>query len=158
MRVIGGELRSRVLKSVPGLDVRPTPDRLREALFSILTPRIEGAVFTDIYAGTGSVGIEALSRGAAKAIFVETHRAAVRVIRENLRLLGLDDRALVLQLRATRIAPGMYGDIVFIDPPYGMEREYGEMLELLGAEPPKLAIVQHDVRLKLADSYGRLRR
>jgi 16S rRNA (guanine966-N2)-methyltransferase len=158
MRVIGGEFRSRVLKSVPGLDVRPTPDRLREALFSILTPRIEGAVFTDLYAGTGSVGIEALSRGAAKAIFVEANRAAVSVIRENLRSLGLEARSLVLPLRATKIAPGMYGDIVFIDPPYRLEREYGDMLELLGGAPPKLAIVQHDVRLKLADSYGGLTR
>jgi 16S rRNA (guanine966-N2)-methyltransferase len=156
MRVIGGEFRSRVLKSVPGLDVRPTPDRLREALFSILAPRIEGAVFTDIYAGTGSVGIEALSRGAAKAIFIETNRAAVNVIGENLRSLGLEARASVLQLRATRIVPGMYGDIAFVDPPYGLEREYSAMLDLLGAKPPKLAIVQHDVRLKLADAYGRL--
>ncbi len=98
MRVIGGEFRSRVLKSIPGLDVRPTPDRLREALFSILTPRIEGAVFTDFYAGTGSVGIEALSRGAAKAIFVDTNRAAVGVIRENLRSLGLEDRSPLPQL------------------------------------------------------------
>lgn len=156
MRVIGGEFRSRVLKSVPGLEVRPTPDRLREALFSILAPRIEGAVFTDLYAGTGSVGIEALSRGAAKAIFVETNRAAVGVIRENLRSLGLQARSLVLQLRATRIVPGMSGDIVFIDPPYRLEREYGEMLERLGGTPPKLAIVQHDVRLKLAEAYGGL--
>src|SRR5580658_3833415 len=107
MRVIGGEFRSRVLKSVPGLDVRPTPDRLREALFSILAPRIEGAVFTDLYAGTGSVGIEALSRGAAKAIFVETNRAAVSVIRENLRSMGLEARSLVLQLRATRMTSDM---------------------------------------------------
>jgi len=64
MRVIAGEFRSRVLKSLPGLDVRPTPDKMREALFSILAMRIEGAVFADIYAGTGAVGIEALSRGA----------------------------------------------------------------------------------------------
>jgi 16S rRNA (guanine966-N2)-methyltransferase len=158
MRVIGGEFRSRVLKSVPGLDVRPTPDRLREALFSILTPRIEGAVFADIYAGTGSVGIEALSRGAAKAIFVETNRAAAGVIRENLRSLGLEARSLILQLRATRILPSMYGDIAFVDPPYSLEREYGGMLDLLGVTPPKLAIVQHDVRLKLGDSYGCLKR
>ncbi len=136
VRVIGGEFRSRVLKSVPGLDVRPTPDRLREALFSILTPRIEGAVFADIYAGTGSVGIEALSRGAAKAIFVETNRAALGVIRENLRSLGLEARSVVLQLRATRIVPSMYGDIAFVDPPYSLEREYSEMLDLLGATPP----------------------
>jgi 16S rRNA (guanine966-N2)-methyltransferase len=158
MRVIGGEFRSRVLKSVPGLDVRPTPDRLREALFSILAPRIEGAVFSDIYAGTGSVGIEALSRGAANAIFVETNRAAVKVIRENLQSLGLEARSLVLEKRATRIVPEMYEDIVFVDPPYGLEREYNSMLELLGAKPPKLAIVQHDVRLKLAESYSGITR
>ena len=74
-----------LLKSLPGLDVRPTPDRLREALFNVLAPRIEGAVFADLYAGTGAVGIEALSRGAARAIFVEQNRAAVSVIRENLK-------------------------------------------------------------------------
>src|SRR5436853_6513913 len=85
MRVIGGEFRSRVLKSLPGLDVRPTPDRLREALFNVLTPRIEGTTFADVYAGTGAVGIEALSRGASHALFLEYTHAAVEVIRENLR-------------------------------------------------------------------------
>ena len=85
MRVIGGEFRSRQLKTLPGLEVRPTPDRLRETLFNILAPRIEGAVFADIYAGSGAVGIEALSRGASRAIFVEQSRVAANVIRENLR-------------------------------------------------------------------------
>src|ERR1700683_2216405 len=99
MRVIGGEFRSRVLKSLPGLDVRPTPDRLREALFNILTPRIEDARFVDIYAGTGAVGIEALSRGASHAIFIESNHAAANVIRENLRSLGVDAHAQVRQGR-----------------------------------------------------------
>ena len=75
MRVIAGALRSRRLVSAPGLDTRPTPDRLRESLFSILAPRLEGAVFVDLYAGTGAVGIEALSRGASRAIFVERGHA-----------------------------------------------------------------------------------
>jgi 16S rRNA (guanine966-N2)-methyltransferase len=154
MRVIGGEFRSRVLKSLPGVDVRPTPDRLREALFSILAPRIDGLVFTDLYAGTGAVGIEALSRGAARAVFVETNRAAIQVIRANLKSLGLEDRAQVL----TRLTPGALGDIVFMDPPYRLEREYAGTLELLGAKPPELVIVQHDIRLKLSESYGRLSR
>src|SRR5258707_685400 len=101
MRVIGGEFRSRALKSLPGLDVRPTPDRLREALFNILAPRIAGAVFADLYAGTGSVGIEALSRGAARAIFIEQKHAAVRVIRENLKTLGVEARAEVYHMRVT---------------------------------------------------------
>src|ERR1700733_9942186 len=85
MRVIGGEFRSRLLKSLPGLEVRPTPDRMREALFNVLAPRIGGVVFADVYAGTGAVGIEALSRGASWAVFIEQNRAAVDVIRENLR-------------------------------------------------------------------------
>src|SRR5271170_6727582 len=93
MRVIGGEFRSRILKTLPGLDVRPSPDRLRETLFNILAPRIEGAIFADIYAGSGSVGIEALSRGASRAIFVEQNRAAVEVIRDNLASLELASRA-----------------------------------------------------------------
>jgi 16S rRNA (guanine966-N2)-methyltransferase len=154
MRVIGGEFRSRVLKSLPGVDVRPTPDRLREALFSILAPRIDGLVFTDLYAGTGAVGIEALSRGAARAVFVETNRAAIQVIRANLKSLGLEDRAQVL----TRLTPAAFGDIVFMDPPYRLEREYTKTLELLGVNPTELVIVQHDVRLKLGESYGELLR
>ena len=81
MRVIGGEFRSRALKSLPGLDVRPTPDPLREALFNVLAPRIEGVTFLDAYAGSGSVGIEALSRGAAWCDFVERDRGMAEVIR-----------------------------------------------------------------------------
>ena len=84
MRVIGGEFRSRVLKSFRACDMRPTPDRLRETLFNILAPRIDGAVFVDVYAGTGAVGIEALSRGAARAIFVERRpRRGARDSRES---------------------------------------------------------------------------
>ena len=90
MRVIGGEFRSRMLKSLPGLDVRPTPDRLRETLFNVLAPRIEGVVLGDVSAGTGAVGIEALSRGAARAVFIEETKAAIGAIRENLRSLGIE--------------------------------------------------------------------
>jgi 16S rRNA (guanine966-N2)-methyltransferase len=158
MRVIGGEFRRRTLQSLPGLDVRPTPDRLREALFNVLMPRIEGAVFADLYAGTGAVGIEALSRGAAKAIFVEQKFAAVRAIRENLRSLGIDRRAEVRQGRATAMIPRIEADIVFLDPPYALESEYAASLELLGEKPPKLVIAQHPPRLKLADRYGELHR
>src|ERR1019366_3331055 len=124
MRVIGGEFRSRVLKSVPGLDTRPTPDRLREALFSVLSPRISGAVFADLYAGTGAVGIEALSRGASRAIFVEQSRAAVTVIRENLQSLGLTGRSQVREGRVLKIIEKMEVDIVFLDPPYALGKEY----------------------------------
>ena len=152
MRVIGGEFRSRVLKSVPGLDTRPTPDRMRESLFSILTPRLEGAVFADLYAGTGAVGIEALSRGAKKAIFVELSRPALAVLRENLKSLGLEPRSQVHQAKATAIAPKVQADIVFLDPPYKLESDYRTLMSAL--KGAALVIAQHDVRLKLADAYG----
>jgi 16S rRNA (guanine(966)-N(2))-methyltransferase RsmD len=157
MRVIGGEFRSRTLKSVPGLDVRPTPDRLREALFNVLAPRIGGAVFADLYAGTGAVGIEALSRGASRAIFVEQHRAAVGVLRQNLKSLGLEARADVRQARATAVIGKIDADIMFLDPPYALEGEYETALTKLGAHPPTLVIVQHDVRLRLEPAYEALR-
>ncbi len=158
MRVIGGEFRSRAIKGLPGLDVRPTPDRLREALFNILAPRIEGATFADLYAGTGAVGIEALSRGAAYAIFVEQKYAAVKAIRDNLRSLGVERRAEVRQGRATGIIRRLEASIVFLDPPYALENEYQAALDLLGEKPPPLVIAQHPPRLKLADSYGNLHR
>jgi 16S rRNA (guanine(966)-N(2))-methyltransferase RsmD len=162
MRVIGGEYRSRALKSVPGLDVRPTPDRLREALFNVLAPRIKGAVFADLYAGTGSVGIEALSRGASRAVFVEESRAAVRVIHENLKSLGAEGRSEVRNARVRTALPQVRADVVFLDPPYELEREYAAALELLGGDAPafvaRLVIAQHSSRLKLAESYGELQR
>src|SRR5205807_4753261 len=89
MRIIAGEFRSRRLKTIPGDATRPTPDRLRETLFDILAPRIEGATFLDGYAGSGAVGIEALSRGAAHVFFLERNRAAIETIRENLASLKL---------------------------------------------------------------------
>lgn len=158
MRVIAGEFRSRLLKSLPGLDVRPTPDRLREALFNVLTPRIDGAVFADLYAGTGAVGIEALSRGAARAVFVEHNRAAVRVIRENVQALGLEARADVRQGHVTALISIVRADIVFLDPPYRLVNEYEIALEALGRKATGLVIVQHDVRTQLAESCGALKR
>jgi len=158
MRVIGGEYRSRLLKTIPGLDTRPTPDRLREALFNILRPEIEGVVFLDAYAGTGAVGIEALSRGARHAIFLERSRSAAQVIRENLRSLQADRRAEVVQGRVLQYLPHRHGDIVFIDPPYELKREYTSALELLSEAPPLLVIVQHSFRFELEEAYGPLER
>ncbi|MEQ1884315.1 MAG: 16S rRNA (guanine(966)-N(2))-methyltransferase RsmD [Bryobacteraceae bacterium] len=158
MRVIAGEFRSRLLKSVQGLDTRPTPDRLRESLFSILAPRIEGATFADLYAGTGAVGIEAISRGAAKSIFVEINRSALNAIRDNLKSLGIENRADVRQTKASQVIARLRADIVFLDPPYPLEAEYRTCLDSLGANSPALVIVQHSPRLKLDEGYGTLRR
>jgi len=158
VRVIGGEFRSRRLKSIPGLDTRPTPDRLRETLFDILGSRTEGAVFLDAYAGTGSVGIEALSRGAARAIFIERSRNAARVIRENLASLRIEDRALLVTASAASALRSHAADIVFLDPPYDRETEYASTLGALSENPPSMVIVQHSVRYLPAESYGSLRK
>jgi len=90
MRIIAGRLRSRKLKSVPGASTRPTPDRLRESLFSILVPRLEGAIFLDAYAGTGAVGIEALSRGARLSVFIEKNKLAAQTLRDNVQQFSLE--------------------------------------------------------------------
>jgi 16S rRNA (guanine(966)-N(2))-methyltransferase RsmD len=159
MRVIGGEFRSRVLKSLPGLDVRPTPDRLREALFSILTARIKGSVFLDLYAGTGAVGIEALSRGAERAIFVENNQDALEVIRFNLKSLGLEQQGRVWQGRASNVIAKIGTvDIAFLDPPYPSEHEYEKALTALADDPPGLVIAQHASRYAIAENYGVLKR
>ena len=158
MRVIGGEFRSRRLKTLPGRALRPTPDRLRESLFSVLGPRINGCVFLDAYAGCGAVGIEALSRGASCAVFIEKHWAAARLIEENLRSLGAESRAQVLCGPVLKHLRRLEADIVFIDPPYDLEREYGQAMWLLAERPPGLAIAQHSSRLSLEEDYGPLRR
>ncbi|HEX3875975.1 MAG TPA: RsmD family RNA methyltransferase [Bryobacteraceae bacterium] len=158
MRVIAGEFRSRRLKSIPGVATRPTPDRLREALFDILGARVEGTVFVDAYAGTGAVGIEALSRGASHAYFLERNGAAVETIRENLASLGLESRATVIPGGAASHLKAREGAIVFLDPPYDLEREYAAALRELGEAPPSLTMAQHSIRLELAESYGRISR
>jgi 16S rRNA (guanine(966)-N(2))-methyltransferase RsmD len=157
VRVIGGEFRSRRLKSIPGLATRPTPDRLRETLFDILGSRIKGAVFLDAYAGTGAVGIEALSRGAARAIFIERSKSAARVIRENLMSLGIEGRALLATGSASSVSR-YHAGIVFLDPPYERESEYALTLEAMRKNPPELVIVQHSVRLNLPESFGPFQR
>jgi 16S rRNA (guanine966-N2)-methyltransferase len=158
MRVIGGEFRSRRLKTVPGLATRPTPDRLRETLFNILAPRIRGSVFLDAYAGTGAVGIEAISRGAARCIFLERSKAAVDVIRDNLHALGIEDRASVVVGKVMGSLARQTADIVFLDPPYELELEYAVVLDALADAPPQLVAVQHSVRFEPGDAHGALRR
>jgi 16S rRNA (guanine966-N2)-methyltransferase len=156
--VIGGEFRSRKLQSMPGTDVRPTPDKLRETLFNILGGGIEGTTFVDACAGTGAVGIEALSRGARLAIFIEKNRDAANLIKANLATLQIEQRARVIHGPAALYLGGLEADIVFIDPPYTKEREYEATLEALAAKPPHLVIVQHSTRFTLADEHGPLRR
>lgn len=156
MRVIGGEFRSRKIKSLPGLEMRPTPDKLRETLFDILGPKVRGSTFLDAYAGTGAVGIEALSRGAARVVFLEKHRGAVDLIRENLESLGVRGGAVVIAGPALRELGKHRADIVFLDPPYPLEKEYAPALELVGGIGPNVAIAQHSVRFDPGDRCGLL--
>jgi 16S rRNA (guanine(966)-N(2))-methyltransferase RsmD len=162
MRVIGGEFRSRRLKSVEGRVTRPTPDRLRETLFNILAPRIVGAVFVDAYAGTGAVGIEALSRGAARCVFVESGRRAVEAIRENLHALGIEERASVVAGKVVAALGWLQADIVFMDPPYEMEGEYraalGEIEDRSQESGVRMVVAQHSVRFDPGEAHGGLRR
>lgn len=160
MRVIAGEFRSRLLKSVPGLEVRPTPDRLRETLFNILAPSLTGCVFLDGYAGSGTVGIEALSRGASRVLFIEKSKEAICIIEANLKMLQADERATLLRGSVRkRLTPDL-ADIVFLDPPYPLEAEYGFALQKLG-EPgtrARIVVAQHSLRTQLAEAYGCLER
>lgn len=121
MRVITGSARGRRLKELPGMETRPTTDRVKEGLFSAIQFDIEGRRVLDLFGGTGQLGIECLSRGAASAVFVEQRRAAVELIRENLALTGLGGRAQVIQADALAFlesAPGRFG-VILLDPPYG---------------------------------------
>ena len=144
------------MKSVPGLSVRPTPDRLREALFNVLAPVIADKVFVDAYAGCGAVGIEALSRGARRAVFIEKNRAALEVLEENLRKLDLRARSDVIRGAVAKALPQAGGDILFLDPPYSNPDEYTSALQALAGAAPALVVVQHDSHHTLAARFGRL--
>lgn len=135
MRVITGTARGKRLKELPGLSTRPTTDRVKEGLFNIIQFDIEGRRALDLFAGTGQLGIEALSRGAAFCDFVDQAPAAVRVVRENLRACGLEGRAAVYQrdfMDFLKSAREKY-DLVFLDPPYAsgdLERALGYIAEI----------------------------
>ncbi len=130
MRVIAGTYRSRILKSLDSKSLRPTSDRLRETLFNILSPNIAGTHFVDLFAGTGAVGIEALSRGARDVLFVENHAPAAKLIQQNLHSLNLRKGATVLTMDATRALEKIQHriktwirlifayDYIFLDPPW----------------------------------------
>ncbi len=120
IRVISGTAKGKRLKLVPGDSTRPIMDRVKEALFNILNPVLEESVWLDLFAGTGSVGIEALSRGAGRVVFVDSSRLAVQTIHENLQATGLVDQAHVLRMDAFRYlqrAPGEKFDVVYVAPP-----------------------------------------
>ena len=136
MRVIAGKCRSLPLKSLEGLDTRPTQDRTKETLFNVLQPWIPGSRFLDLFSGSGAIGIEALSRGAVEAVFVEQSKKAMAIIKDNLTFTKLMPEAVLMQdsaLHALSILAGKGErfDCIFMDPPYGHEHEK-EVLGFLG--------------------------
>ena len=129
MRIIAGTARSLPLRSIEGRDTRPTTDRIKETLFNILQTGIEGCSFLDLFAGSGQIGLEALSRGANHAVFVENSKKACACIEENIRFTRFDARAKLLSMEASGALRTLEGhdffDYIFMDPPYqsGMEQE-----------------------------------
>ncbi len=168
MRVIAGTYRSRQLSAPRGSSTRPTSDRLRETLFNILAPRIAGSRFADLYAGTGAVGIEALSRGAEHVWFAENAPPALASLRQNLAALNirrdftLEERGVGAMLQhLSKLQQPI--DLVFLDPPYEAEDEYSGTLNFFGSVRGRailashaLVIAEHSSKVKLATRYGAL--
>jgi 16S rRNA (guanine966-N2)-methyltransferase len=171
MRVIAGKYRGRPLRSLPGTDIRPTSDRLRETLFNVLTAgnpqALKGTVWLDLFAGTGAVGIEALSRGAKQVYFVETSAPAAKLIEQNAQSLGItagfkilrDDLSGVLwRLQREHVV----ADVVFLDPPYRMKQAYDDTLTALADSSliwaMSLVVAEHEKKFDPGDEFGSLRR
>ncbi|MGQ9919754.1 MAG: 16S rRNA (guanine(966)-N(2))-methyltransferase RsmD [Desulfobacca sp.] len=163
MRIIGGRLRGRRLAGVKGR-LRPTADRVREAIFNILGDLVEGAQVLDLFAGTGALGIEALSRGASGAIFVEEHRTSLAVLRRNLALCGLTDVGHIYPLPVQKALPqlaaqGQRFTLILLDPPYEQGLA-GRTLALVARLPlldgHGIITVEHSRAEELAEAYEAL--
>ncbi len=171
MRVIAGKFRGRPLRSSRGMDIRPTSDRLRETLFDVLTAgnpaALENTIWLDLFAGTGAVGIEAISRGARQIYFVESAPPAIKLIEQNLLSLGVGQGFRILRddllqalwrLHREHVA----ADVVFLDPPYRMRAAYGETLKALADSSmvwaTTLVIAEHEKTFDPGQEFGSLRR
>ncbi len=167
MRIIAGQFRSRPLKSLPGLDLRPTSDRLRETLFNVLASvgDLQDSVWLDLYAGTGAVGIEALSRGARQVYFLESAKKHVRLLRENLSSLAITEGVEVQEHEVAQALPllqstGVVCDYCFLDPPYSLHGSYERTLGFLSQsrllQPSSMVIAEHEKRFDPGERFGAL--
>jgi len=167
MRVIAGQYRSRRLIAPSGSDTRPTSDRLRETVFNVVSAGLADSVWIDLFAGSGAVGIEALSRGARQVYFVESAARAAKIIRANLRTLSIiegfevQERDAMQALRALDAA-AVVCDFCFIDPPYADDSAYAQSLGFLSQSrlltPNSVVIAEHDKHSDLSERYGALQR
>ena len=171
MRVIAGKYKSRTLRSPRGMDIRPTSDRLRETLFNVLTAgsptALEGSIWLDLFAGTGAVGIEALSRGAKEVHFVENAKSAADAIRKNLQTLGIVDGFFLREEDLPRAFWRMErqhvaADVVFMDPPYRLREVYAKTLGTLADSSliwaMSVVIAEHEKQFDPGAEFGALRR
>lgn len=136
LRIIAGAFKGRLLKTPKGSSTRPTQGMLREAVFNMCQQEIPGSRFLDLYAGSGAMGLEALSRGATQAIFIEAHRMAAACIQENIKTLKMESQAKILSMDASRAVPlltkqGAQFDIVYVDPPYDIPFDLESVIPLL---------------------------
>jgi 16S rRNA (guanine966-N2)-methyltransferase len=158
-RITGGSLNSRKLRSPKGMNVRPTPGKVKESLFSIISTRLDGAQMLDLFSGTGAIGFEAASRGAARVVSVESHRETAHAIEEAARDLGVDEAVSVLAMPAERALYRLEGtfDIVYLDPPYADDVPLG-VFRLLRERnllaPDALVVYEHAAKRILPDIPG----
>lgn len=164
MRVISGKAKGRRLFTIPGEATRPTTDRVKEAVFSLLGPNLQDAKVLDLFAGSGALGIEAISRGAAAAVFVDNSSRAVKVIKKNVESCGFQEEATTYRLNAQQAlnkmkAEGRVFDLIFLDPPYNISN-YDEIIQKIQdnglLEKDARIVVEHDYKLSLPSEIGML--
>lgn len=164
MRVVSGDLKGRILKAVPGTTTRPTTDKVKESLFNMIGPYFSGGIGLDLFAGSGGLGIEALSRGLDKVIFVDRDGKAVHIVNENLRSCGLEEKAEVYRNDAVRALKAIQKrnvvfNYIFLDPPY-KKQQLVKLLEMIESEELILAdgliVCEHASDIQLPDRIGRL--
>ncbi|MDF2839998.1 MAG: methyltransferase [Clostridia bacterium] len=163
MRIISGEFRGRKLEKLEGMDIRPTTDRVKESLFNILGSRLFDCTFLDLFAGTGGIGIEAYSRGAAKVVFIDESAKSIKVLKGNLEMLNLLDKVEVYNTdyinAINKLAlDNRKFDIIFIDPPYlkGFAQNalvHIEQNKLLNEDA--MIVIEHDLQDKMPENVGR---
>lgn len=164
MRVVSGELKGRVLKAVPGTSTRPTTDKVKESLFNMIGPYFSGGIGLDLFAGSGGLGIEALSRGLEKVIFVDREGKAIHIVNENLKTCGLEGRAEVYRNDAVRALKAIQKrnltfNYIFLDPPY-KKQQLVKLLEMIDKEKlidtDGLIVCEHASDIQLPEKIGGL--
>ncbi len=153
MRIIAGKARRLPLRTLPGKDTRPTTDRIKETLFNMLAPELEGAYFLDLFAGSGQIGLEAVSRGSAYCVFVDNNKKACEVIQDNIDFTKLGSQCKLMNtdcMSALRQLEGKYRfDLIFLDPPYGHDLES----EILGYLAQSSVVKEHALIIVEADEH-----